>query len=101
MIGWLNDINRLVSKDKREPRVIPAENTHTHSRRLLLEKSMHNRLVWSHQRGRQFSFPSAAAKKKQNKTPKEWLAMFLETLQIVADRTLLAMWGGGGAHLSG
>lgn len=29
MIGWLNDINRLVSKDKREPRVIPAENTHT------------------------------------------------------------------------
>lgn len=29
MIGWLNDINRLVSEDKREPRVIPAENTHT------------------------------------------------------------------------
>lgn len=29
MIGWLNDINRLVSKDKKEPRVIPAENTHT------------------------------------------------------------------------
>jgi hypothetical protein len=31
MIGWLNDINRLVSKDKREPRVIPPENTHTYT----------------------------------------------------------------------
>jgi len=29
MIGWLKDINRLVSKDKREPRVTSAENTHT------------------------------------------------------------------------
>lgn len=39
MIGWLNDINRLVSKDKREPRVIHAENTHTHTHaRSLLRK---------------------------------------------------------------
>lgn len=36
MIGWLNDINRLVSEDKREPRVTSAENTHT-----LLKEQFH------------------------------------------------------------
>lgn len=89
MIGWLNDINRLVSKDKREPRVIPAENTHTLSPSSIRKVNAQPARVESSARETiLFSFSCSKGRK-------EWLAMFLETLQIVAERTLLAMWGGG------
>lgn len=88
MIGWLNDINRLVSKDKREPRVIPAENTHTLSPSSIRKVNAQPARVESSARETiLFSFSCSKGRK-------EWLAMFLETLQIVAERTLLAMWGG-------
>lgn len=62
MIGWLNDINRLVSKDKREPRVIPAENTHTHAsaRSLTPLKTLAARRGRSHQLPRRSAPPQAA-----------------------------------------
>lgn len=90
MIGWLNDINRLVSKDKREPRVIPAENTHTLSPSSIRKVNAQPARVESSARETiLFSFSCSKGRK-------EWLAMFLETLQIVAECTLLAMWGGLG-----
>lgn len=91
MIGWLNDINRLVSKDKREPRVIPAENTHTLSPPSIRKVNAQPARVESSAR-ETIGFSFSCSKKKR----KGWLAMFLETLQIDADRTLLAICGGVG-----
>lgn len=96
MIGWLNDINRLVSKDKREPRVIPAENTHTLSPSSIRKVNAQPARVESSAR-ETILFSFSCSKKE-----KGGLLRFLKhckSLQIVL---CWQCWGGGGgAHPSG